>query len=268
MDLNIIVQTDDQRDSDQVIIKKLQTAERLGIETVALSVKLTPTMKNTVIPDPVYIEVPSTSNMKILSRLTLCIDSNQDNLMYKVMQQPNVKEYDLLSFQPMGDKLMNQICSGSHLCDILTFDMSCRLPVDLRRANLNLLKQRGTCFEINYSDALKGQSARQQTLSNGQLLVDKSRGRNVILSSGATSSLHLRSPSDVSNLGYLFDMKGNQCKDSASKNGLLAIKHSKTRRNPNSACLVQVQENEAEPQDSRLIEMLKDKPKSKKQRVK
>ena len=256
-----MVEEDGKRDGDVLIIRKLQTDQRLGFKTVALSVSLTPTdVSKATVPLPPKIEVPPTANMTVLSRLTICLNDDQSNVLYKLLQQPSVKEYDLLSYQPLSDKILNQLCSGSLLCDIICLDMSQRLTVDLKRSNLNLLRTRGVCMEINYTDAFKGQSNRQECISAGQLLVEKTRGRNIILSSGCTSPIQLRSPFDVSNLSLLFGLKEFQAKESVWKTGLLAIKHGLTRRNPNSSCVQVVsgveKNNTAEPQDKWLIKEL------------
>ena len=260
MDLNIVIQTDDVRDGDALIVRKLQAAQRLGIKTVALSVRMTlesVDISKVSVPSPPKIEVPSGSNMTILTRLTICLNEGQDSISYKILQQPQVKEYDLLSYEPKATKILDKLCSGSLLCDIISFDMSERMAnVDLKRANFNLLRERGVCLEINYTNALKGQTSRQQTINNGQMLVDKSRGRNVILSSGATIPINLRSPYDVSNLALLFGLKEYQAKQSVWKTGLLAMKHSTCRKNPNSSCVVQVEESSVEPQDQWLRQVL------------
>lgn len=259
MDLNIIIQTNSCRDGDGLILRKLKAAQNLGIKVIALAVKLDLSMDEKLvsqIPPAIQIEVPVGSNMTILSRLTVCIGDKQEKLLYKLLQQPGVKEYSLLSFQPLHDKVLNQLTGGSLLCDILSFDMTQRMAVDLKRANLNLLRISGVCFEVNYTDCFRGQSERQHCISSAQLLAEKCKGRNVIVSSGSVSPIQLRAPNDVANIGMLFGLKEQQSKQAAFKNGMLAVKHGVSRKNPNALVVLKSEGGKDEDQDDMLIQRL------------
>lgn len=137
----------------------------------------------------------------------------------KQAQSESFKKYEILAVEPINDKMLSQFCSGQFDCDILTLHMNNRLNVDLKRANLSLVginlpdiltpdvilhhiqpQKRGICFEINYNHALFNQTNRQNTISSAQLLVEKSRGKNILISSGARGTFGLRGPYDVSNL--------------------------------------------------------------------
>jgi hypothetical protein len=87
-------------------------------------------------------------------------------------------------------------------------------------------------------------------------LVEKAKGRKVILSSGSTVPINLRSPYDSSNIALLFGLKECQAKESVWRTGLSAIKHSTSRRNPNSSCVTHVDESSVEPQDKWLRHVL------------
>lgn len=55
-------------------------------------------------------------------------------------------------------------------------------------------------------------------LNNVQLLVDWTRGKNLILSSGASSVTELRGPYDVANLSSLLGISMERAKAAVSKN--------------------------------------------------
>ncbi|CAG2161682.1 unnamed protein product [Oppiella nova] len=59
---------------------------------------------------------------------------------------------------------------------------------------------KGIGIEINYGNSLLDQTARRSLFGFSQLLVEKTRSRNIILSSGAETSFALRSPKDVTYL--------------------------------------------------------------------
>jgi len=157
---------------------------------------------------------------------------------HKLINSPMLKKYDLLAVEALNEKMLNQICGGHLDCDIICFTMSDRLLVNLKKANFTLPRLRGICFEINYDQCLYNQTNRQNVISAGQLLVEKTKGRNIIISSGARTVLGLRGPYDASNLGLLFTLKENQAKECVFKNGYKAIKHGKGRINVNSNAVV------------------------------
>lgn len=218
--------------SQQLISPLILTGETVGYRTVALAVKINPSDVGKYMPDPPVIQVPETCKMKVMTRVTICLEDQ--NIVYKLLQNQSLKRYDLLAVQPANDKILNQVCGGSLECDILTFNYADRLPVDLKRANLTLPRSRGVCFEINYTDAFTSQSGRMNTISSAQLVMEKTKGKNVLISSGARTDISLRGPYDVANMGLLFGMKEIQGRESVFTTGSLCIKHSDSRRNSNS----------------------------------
>ena len=169
-------------------------------------------------------------------------------MMYKLLQNPSFKQYDLFAVQPVSDKILNQVCSGSLECDILTFDYAERLPVDLKRANLTLPRSRGVCFEINYTDAFTSQAGRTNTISSAQLLIEKTKGKNILLSSAARTAISLRGPYDVANMALLFGMKEIHGKEAVFTTASVCIKHSDGRKNSNSLAVAVASEKDTKDQ--------------------
>ncbi len=50
-----------------------------------------------------------------------------------------MKKYDILSIEPLNDKMLGHLNNGNFECDIITFQLTQRLPFDLKRANLSLV---------------------------------------------------------------------------------------------------------------------------------
>ncbi|KDP44161.1 hypothetical protein JCGZ_05628 [Jatropha curcas] len=78
--------------------------------------------------------------------------------------------------------------------------------------------ERGVYFEITYSDLIVSVEIRSQMISNAKLLVDWTRGRNLILSSAAPSVYEIRGPYDVMNLTSLLGLSVERAKAALSKN--------------------------------------------------
>lgn len=187
--------------------------------------------------------------MKVMSRVTVCL--SDPNVIYKITQSPQFKQYDLFAVHPCGEKILNQICGGSLDCDIVTFDMGERLGVDLKRANFCLPTSRKVCFEISYTQMFSSQSGRTNAIATAQLLVDKTKGRNVIVSSGARTPISLRSPHDVANLCLLFSMSLNQGKEAVFTTANTCVKHAAARRNSNSIAVIVADEKDVKDQTIR-----------------
>ncbi len=69
--------------------------------------------------------------------------------------------------------------------DIIALELHQRLPFKLKPALLKPALVRGVHFEVCYAPALREPSARRHLFANAQALVRATRGRNIILSSGA-----------------------------------------------------------------------------------
>jgi ribonuclease P/MRP protein subunit RPP1 len=91
-------------------------------------------------------------------------------------------------------------CCQSTEIDIITFDLSQRLPVKLRPAILAQAVDHGIYFEVCLSQGFKDALARRIFISNVTELVKVTRGKNILFTSGASTSLSLRAPYDFINL--------------------------------------------------------------------
>ncbi len=69
--------------------------------------------------------------------------------------------------------------------DIIALELWQRLPFKLKPALVKAALARGVFFEICYAPALREPSARRNLFANAQALVRATRGRNIIVSSGA-----------------------------------------------------------------------------------
>ncbi|XP_074593976.1 ribonuclease P protein subunit Rpp30 [Brevipalpus obovatus] len=234
MDLNVIIEQDRVRDSIGVVRSKLQRCLKLGYKAIALSVHIEGNQVGNI-PNPLQLTPESlkffdATKMEIHSRLTVAVDEGLQ--LHKLGQSPIAKKYDLLALQPMNDKVFNQILTGNLDCDIITFDFSERSPLSFRKAKFSVPKERDIVMEINYAQALQSSSSRHNVFAYGQNLVRKTRGKSILLSSGARNAMALRAPNSVTSLGLLFELPENLSRDSVYLNCLKALRHSRVRKEP------------------------------------
>lgn len=60
-----------------------------------------------------------------------------------------------MALTPLSEKVFQIACRDADV-DIITFDMSSRLPFMLKMSTLNIAIQRGIHFEIQYAHCLRG----------------------------------------------------------------------------------------------------------------
>jgi ribonuclease P/MRP protein subunit RPP1 len=130
--------------------------------------------------------------------------------------------------QPQTEKLFQQCC-GSLEVDVIALDMTQRIPFYLKPAQLRQAVERGIHFEILYSPMILDSTARQHIISTAKDLVELTKGKNVIISSGAEKPINLRGPYDVINLALLFGFKETFARKAILDNCRSALLHAQTR---------------------------------------
>lgn len=82
-------------------------------------------------------------------------------------------------------------------CDIITINIKDKMPFFIKHQAVADALQRGICFEICYSTALKEDYTRTWFLKNSIQLAKVTKGKGVILSSGAADEIYHRTPMEV-----------------------------------------------------------------------
>ncbi|XP_023532173.1 uncharacterized protein LOC111794415 isoform X2 [Cucurbita pepo subsp. pepo] len=160
--------------------------------------------------------VPRSSPFRQYTRLTICINSLQEIL---AVNSGNLvlKTYDLIAVKPLNQNAFEQACEKLEI-DIIAIDFAEKLPFRLKQGHIKSAIQRGVYFEIMYSDLLSDVHARRQMISATKVLVDWTKGKNLILSSAASSVNEIRGPFDVANLSSLLGVSMERAKAAVSKN--------------------------------------------------
>ncbi|KAG6538811.1 hypothetical protein ZIOFF_003941 [Zingiber officinale] len=103
--------------------------------------------------------------------------------------------------------------------DIIALDFSQKLPFRLKIPSIKLAIQRGLYFEITYSHLIADSHVRRKILSDVKLLSDWSRGKNLLISSAASTVNDVRGPLDVANLAvFLLGLSAEHAKYTISQN--------------------------------------------------
>ncbi|KAA3489597.1 RNase_P_p30 domain-containing protein [Gossypium australe] len=191
--------------------------------------------------------VPRSSPFRQYTRLTVCIDTASQSQALN-SGNPILKTYDIVAVRPLNQNAFDHACEKAEV-DIISIDFSDKLPFRLKLPMVKAAIKRGIYFEITYSDLIVDVHQRRQIISNAkvrnpelvalflngysngccqceliicsilfQLLLDWTRGKNIILSSAAPSVCEVRGPNDVANLASLLGLSMERAKAAISKN--------------------------------------------------
>jgi len=140
-----------------------------------------------------------------------------------------LERYDVLAAQPMTDRAFKQCCQSLEI-DIISLDLSARLPFKIKLPNIKQAFSRGIFFELSIGQSLRDISSRRYFLSHMLMLVKQTKGRNIIMSSDANKVMHLRAPRDLMNIGVLLGIKENVAKTTVSDNCYAILDHARARK--------------------------------------
>ncbi|KAI9921134.1 hypothetical protein PsorP6_000385 [Peronosclerospora sorghi] len=156
-----------------------------------------------------------------------------------------VKDYDIVAAEAVTAKVFQFLCEQAEI-DLITFDITSRLPFQIKRPWIVAAAKRGVYFEITYTPCLEDTTGRRYFFSNARNLVRLTGGKNLVFSSCATRDILLRSPYDVVNLGLLSGLKYSQALDAISTSCLAVLDHADKRRGISGGVQVEITEDIAQ----------------------
>ena len=118
--------------------------------------------------------------------------------------------------------MQQRVCT-SMICLLTSLLLSTPCP-------LSLAIERGIHFEFSFVSSLRDASSRRYLFSNLLSLLRLTRGRNLILSSGASTAMELRGPWDVINLAVLAGVDPPAAKQSIAAHGRSVLLHAEARK--------------------------------------
>jgi ribonuclease P/MRP protein subunit RPP1 len=218
-DLNLL-----QRESEEDNISLLQQSAKLGYQCVAFNTEVTLETKGSL-PPVVKFDTKKVPNVKVLYRLTV---ATGDVAVLHGLSNPVALGYDILAITPLSDKVFLQACS-SLAVDVISVRTRERLDFYMKRHQVKMAIDRGVAFEVSYCHLIRGESERCYTIANAKELVQWTKGKSTIVSSGTNLIMELRGPYDVANLTQLFGLKGGDCKAAILSNCRSVISHADMR---------------------------------------
>lgn len=189
--------------NDSNLTRTLTFLHELGYTTIALNHTLTGKLPSDLIC-PIPTTLPNLpSNLTLLRRCTLTLTDSHSNARLAQLAQ----NYDLLAVRPIDEKTLQQACTALESVDLISLDLTVRLPFWFKHKLLHEAVKAGKRFEISYASALHGDAnARRNLISNAAQLIRASRGRGVVISSEATTAVAARGPWDVVNLAAVWGL--------------------------------------------------------------
>ncbi|OMO91387.1 hypothetical protein COLO4_18417 [Corchorus olitorius] len=192
--------------------------DRCSIPLLTLSslLKAAPFLSSSVNLHRDLLGVPRFSPFRQYTRLTVCVDNASQSQALN-SGNPVLKTYDIVAVRPLNQITFDHACEKAEV-DIISIDFSDRVPFRLKLPMVKAAIKRGVYFEIAYSGLIVDVQLRRQMISNAKLLVDWTRGKNVIFTSAAPSVCEVRGPNDVANLASLLGLSVERAKVAISKN--------------------------------------------------
>ncbi|RYP61246.1 hypothetical protein DL769_007787 [Monosporascus sp. CRB-8-3] len=149
----------------------------------------------------------------VLHRATLVL--NDPSAYHRLPQLGS--SYDIVAVRPTTEREFQGACLNLNLTDasLISLDLAQRFPFHFRPRPCMAAVNRGLRFEVCYaqglspgpgSDAVNDARARAAFIGNVVELVRATRGRGIVISSGARGALGLRAPADVVNLLALWGL--------------------------------------------------------------
>ncbi|TKA28118.1 hypothetical protein B0A50_04089 [Salinomyces thailandicus] len=192
--------------TDPHLPRTLAFLDDLGYSVVALNHTISgklPAILTSAIPDPPLPPKDLPRNrLEIKRRVTLVLTETYQNARLAEL----ARAYDVLAVRPIDERSFQLAC-GSLDCDVISLDLTQRLPFFFKFKTLSEAVRSGKKLEICYSQALLGDStARRNLISNATQLIRASRGRGLLISSEAKTALGCRGPWDVVNLAAVWGL--------------------------------------------------------------
>ncbi|CEP24875.1 RPP1 [Cyberlindnera jadinii] len=196
IDLNIPYTT-----NTQLLRNQLQLLATLGYTHAAINHTIQHSTSPSGFVNPIDLSLFKDIDIKVFTRVTIVVDEPaQGQSINKFVQL-----YDIVAVLPTSERALLMACSSMEV-DIITFHYTKRLPTFLKHKTIGNAISRGIHLEIVYS-ALFAEPC--QFMSNVLNVIRSSRQQNLIISSGASRLLYLRSMKDIYTVMEQLGLKRN-----------------------------------------------------------
>jgi ribonuclease P/MRP protein subunit RPP1 len=170
------------------------------------------------------------SGKRFLQFKRVTIDMSQDSQIQSISaNNPLLSAFDIVAVQPMTEKLFLAAVQSTEI-DLISFDATKRMNYRIKTAVARQAVDSGIMFEICFKDALRDPQARKTAFSNARRIIEATKGKNVVISSGAKEAILLRGPYDLINLSHIFGLEASIARKALSQNPRAVLLHAQTRR--------------------------------------
>jgi len=177
----------------------------LGYDTLALNHTISSALPSQItnpIPSALSFEIPKKT--MLLRRCTLCIADPTQNHRLPTL----AAVYDILALRPTTEKAFTAACLSLDSHSLISLDLTKHFSFHFKPKPLMTAVNRGIRFEICYSQSMESDAvSRRNFIGNVAAIVRATRGRGLVVSSGAMSVLGVRAPADVLNLLEVWGLK-------------------------------------------------------------
>ncbi|KAG5365980.1 Ribonuclease P/MRP protein subunit RPP1 [Yarrowia sp. B02] len=217
--------------------------QELGYKAVALNCiyqgKIPATLK-CPIPEDIHKEFP---DMRIYTRVTIVAEDLNHSF-----NLPNLyQQFDIVAVRPMSEKMLQAACTNLDI-DIVSMDMTRRLPCIPKHKTIGAATERGVKIEVVYAPGLSSDPlARKTSIANNSLVVRAARCRGIVISSESLSCLSLRGPFDIMNLSYIWGLDSARAREAVTKNPEAVIRNGLLRKKSYKQVVIAEPEEVREP---------------------
>jgi ribonuclease P/MRP protein subunit RPP1 len=188
-------------DSPLQLQRTISFLSELGYDTLGLNHTISSSLPSQITnPIPLIPPFEIPKKTVLLRRCTLCIADPTQNHRLPAL----AAVYDILALRPTTEKAFLAACLNLDSHSLISLDLTQRFSFHFRPKPFMTAINRGIRFEICYSQSMDtsgdGSSARRNFIGNVVAIVRATKGRGLVVSSGAMSVLGLRAPADILNL--------------------------------------------------------------------
>ena len=164
--------------------------------------------------------------LTILRRCTLVLTESYQNARLAELS----RNYDILALRPVDERTLSLACSSLD-CEIISLDLTQRLPFWFKYKMLSEAVKSGKRLELSYAQGMMGDSAmRRNLISNATQLIRASRGRGLIISSEAKAAVACRGPWDAINVAAVLGLGQERGYEAMSKECRTVVVAAKLKR--------------------------------------
>lgn len=185
----------------------------MGYTTVALAQTVSGKIPANLSPPAPPPNAPK--SLTLLTRVNLTLTDTSQNARIA----PFAQSYSLVAIRPTNEKTFSLACTSLD-CDLISLDLSARLPFHFKFKTVAAAVSRGVRLEICYGPGITGSGfeARRNLIGNATALIRATRGgRGIIISSEAWRALGVRAPWDVVNLACVWGLQQERGREAVSE---------------------------------------------------